>query len=181
MLRPYNGDARVCRVARDEAIEQVGFEEMDAIGNRMALGVAFGDGYGCEGNVGGVDCGATEFLGEGDGDAAGAGADIGDLQAFAGEGLFAAGAAFADGEPVEGDFDDVLGFGAGNQDVGCYFKLEAPKFLFAGEVLRRFAGGAAGEEREEALGVRAGDLLFGMRVEPGAVAAEDMEQQKFRG
>jgi len=63
-----------------EAIEQVGFEEMDAIGNRMALGVAFGDGYGCEGNVGGVDCGATEFLGEGDGNAGGAGADIGDCK-----------------------------------------------------------------------------------------------------
>jgi len=78
---PTTEMARVCRVARGEAIEQVGFEEMDAIGNRMALGVAFGDGYGCEGNVGGVDCGATEFLGEGDGNAGGAGADIGDLQA----------------------------------------------------------------------------------------------------
>ena len=32
--------------------------------------------------------------------------------------------------------DDVFGFGAGNQDVGRYFKLETPEFLFAGEVLR---------------------------------------------
>src|SRR5258705_1745017 len=136
MLRPYNGDARVCRVARGEAIEQVGFEEMDAIGNRMALGVAFGDGYGCEGNVGGVDCGATEFLGEGDGNAGGAGADIGDLQAFADESLFAAGAAFADSEAIEGDFDDVLGFGAGDQDIGSDFKLECPVFLLVAKMPR---------------------------------------------
>src|SRR5258706_15783613 len=102
MLRPYNGDARVCRVARGEAIEQVGFEEMDAIGNRLALGVAFGDGYGCEGNVGGVDCGPTEFLGEGDGNAGGAGADIGDLQALPDERLCAAGGAFAEPEASGG-------------------------------------------------------------------------------
>jgi hypothetical protein len=53
--------------------------------------------------------------------------------------------------------------------------------LFAGEMLRWLAGGAACEERGEALGVRAGDLLFGMRVEPGAVVAEDVEKQEFRG
>src|SRR6266404_6013710 len=181
MLRPYNGDARVCRVARGEAIEQIGFEEMDAIGNRMALGVAFGDGYGCEGNVGGVDCGATEFLGEGDGNAGGAGADIGDLQAFAGERLFAAGAAFADGEAVEGDFDDVLGFGAGDQHVGSDFKLKAPEFLSANEVLRRFASYAAGDECQIAICVRGADFFFRMGVNPGAVATEDVEEQQLRG
>jgi len=46
----------------------------------------------------------------GDGNAGGAGADIGDLQAFAGESLFAA-ARRSRREAVEGDFDDVLGFG----------------------------------------------------------------------
>src|SRR5882672_2856479 len=158
MLRPYNGDARVCRVARGEAIEQVGFEEMDAIGNRMALGVAFGDGYGCEGNVGGVDCGATEFLGEGDGNAGGAGADIGDLQAFADESLFAADAAFADSEAIEGDFDDVLGFGAGDQDIGSDFTLEGPEFGFAGEMLRGVARLAAGDEWEIAICGCRGDM-----------------------
>src|ERR1700674_4587328 len=151
MLRPYNGDARVRRVARGEAIEQIAFEEMDATGDGMAFGVALGDGYGCGGNVGRINCGAGQILRESDGNAGGAGADVGDLQAFAGERLFAAGAAFADGEPVEGDFDDVLGFGAGNQDVGCYFKLEAPKFLFAGEMLRRLASFAAGDECEIAI------------------------------
>jgi len=171
MLRPYNGDL----------VEQVGFKEMDAVGNRMAFAVAFGDGECGRGNIGGVNRCARQFLCKRYGDTAGAGADVGDLQAFAGERLFAAGAAFADGEAVEGDFDDVLGFGAGDQDVGCNFELEAPEFLLAGEVLCWLAGGVASEKREEALGVRIGDLLFGMRVEPGAVAAEDMEQQKFRG
>jgi len=51
------------------------------------------------------------------GDAAGTGADVGDLQAFAGERLFTAGAAFTDGEAVEGDFDDVFRLGAGNQNI----------------------------------------------------------------
>src|SRR6266705_984671 len=99
----------------------------------------------------------------------------------AGEILFAAGAAFAEREAVEGDFDELLGFGAGNQDVRRYFKLEAPEFLFASEMLCWFAGGAACEERGETFGIGAGDLFFGIRVEPSAVATEDVEQQKFRG
>src|ERR1700694_1144225 len=147
----------------------------------MANGVALRDGKGGARDVRGVNRCARQFLCKRYGDAAGAGADIGDLQAFADERLFAPGAAFADREAIERDFDDVLGFGAGNQDVGCYLTLESPEFLFAGEMLRRLAGGAASEEREEVLGVRAGDLLFGMRVEPGAVAAEGVEQQEFRG
>src|SRR6202521_2291340 len=171
MLRPYNGDARVCRRAMDEAIEQIAFEEMDASGDGMASGVAAGDGESRARNIGGVDRCSGQIFREGDGDAAGAGADIGDLQAFAGEGLFAAGAPFADSEAIEGDFDDVLGFGAGNQDVGCYFKLEAPEFLFAGEVLRRLAACATLNQCEEALGVRRGDLLSGCGVNPGASAA----------
>src|SRR5260370_20637873 len=154
---------------------------MNAIGNAMALGVALSDGQGCGRNVGGVDRRGGKFLGESDGDAAGAGADVGDLEAFASEGLFAAGPAFANGEAVEGDFDDVFGFGAGNQDVGRYFKFEAPEFLLAGEVLRRFAVGTSRNQGEVSLGICAGDLLFGMRVEPGTVAAENVEEQKLRG
>src|SRR5260370_27959939 len=154
---------------------------MNAIGNAMAFGVALSDGQGCGRNVGGPDCHGGKFLGESDGDAAGAGADVGDLESFASEGLFAAGPAFANGEAVEGDFDDVFGFGAGNQDVGCYFKFEAPEFLFAGEVLRGFAVGAARNHGEVTLGVRGGDLLFGVRVEPGAAAAENAGGERSRG
>jgi len=89
--------------------------------------------------------------------------------------LFAAGAEFAEGEAVEGDFDEVFGFGAGDEDVGGDFEFEAPEFLLAGEVLGWFTVRAAGDKGEEAIGVGGGELLFGMGVEPGAVAAEDVE------
>ncbi len=70
---------------------------MNAVRNKMARGVAAGDGQRCRGNVGGEDRSSGEVFGQGDGDAAGAGADVGDLQTFTGDGLFAAGAMFADG------------------------------------------------------------------------------------
>src|SRR6266851_5735745 len=90
-------------------------------------------------------CGG-EFFGKGDSDAAGAGADVGDLQTGAGGFLGAAGAKFAERQAIEGDFDEVLGFGAGDQDVGCDLEFEAPEFLLAGEMLRGLACGAAQDE-----------------------------------
>jgi hypothetical protein len=88
---------------------------------------------------------------------------------------------FADGEAIKGDFDEVLGFGAGDQDVGRYFEFEAPEFLFAGEVLGWFACGAAAEEREVKLDGLWCEKFFGVGVEPGAVLAEDMEKEEFGG
>src|SRR5260370_26280568 len=155
MLRHYNRGARVCRAATDEAIEQIAFKQTDASGDGMTGGVALRDGEGGARNIGGVDRCTGQLLRERDRDAAGAGADVGDLQAFAGESLFAAGAEFADRESVERDFDDVLGFGAGNQDVGCDFKFESPEFLFAREMLRRFTIRAAPEDSEIAICFRA--------------------------
>src|SRR6267143_563951 len=116
---------------------------MDAVGDGITGGVALRNGEGGARNVRRVNRCAGQIFREGDGDAAGAGADFGDLQAFAGERLLVAGAAFAEREAVEGDFDEVLGFGAGNQDVRRYFKLEAPEFLFAGEMLCWLAGCAS--------------------------------------
>src|SRR6266481_2377899 len=130
---------------RRYTVQKIAFRETDTVCNVLAFGVAFGDGQGRARNVGGIDRGGGEFLGQGDGDAAGAGADVGDLQAFAGERQFAAGAEFADGEAVKGDFDDVFGFGAGNQDVGRHFKIEAPEFLFAREMLGRLAVRTTGD------------------------------------
>ncbi len=103
------------------------------------------------------------------------------MQAFAGGFLGAAGAEFAEGEAIQDDFDQVLGFGAGNQDVGSYFEFEAPEFLFAGEMLGGLACGAAGDQFEEALRVGVGDNFFRMGVEPGATAVEDVEKKEFRG
>ena len=124
---------------------------MDAVGDGITGGVALRNGEGGARNIGGVNRCAGQFLCKRYGDAAGAGTDIGDLQAFAGASLFAAGAVFADGQAVESNFDDVLGFGAGNQDVRRYFKLEAPEFLFAAEMLGWLAGSAAGDEGEIAI------------------------------
>ena len=123
--------------------KQVGFEEYDAIREAEAGGVALCYGESGGGDISSVDFGVGEFSGQGDGDAAGARADVDDGEAFAGEFWVAAGAEFADGEAVEGDFDEVLGFGAGDEDVGSNFEFEAPEFLFAREVLGGFTGGVA--------------------------------------
>jgi hypothetical protein len=95
--------------------------------------------------------------------------------------LVAAGAEFADGEAVERDFDKVLGFGAGDEDVRSDFEVEAPEFLLTGEVLRGFAGGAATEERKvgfDGLGI---EEFFGVGVEPSAIAAGHVEEEEFGG
>ena len=88
---------------------------------------------------------------------------------------------FVDGQAIESDFDEVFGFGAGDEDVGGDFEFEAPEFLLAGEVLRGFACGAAAEQGEigfEDLGI---EEFFRVGVEPGAVAAGHMEEQEFGG
>jgi len=75
----------------------------------------------------------------------------------------------------------MLGFGAGNQDVGRNFKLEAPEFLFASEMLRWFACGAPSDKLKIFFCVRRGDFLFRMSVKPRAVASKDVEEQKLCG
>jgi hypothetical protein len=93
----------------------------------------------------------------------------------------AAGAEFADDEAIEGYFDEVFGFGAGDEDVGSDFEFQAPEFLLAGEVLRGFAAGAAAEEREISFNGLGIEDFFGVGVEPGAVAAGDVEEEEFGG
>src|SRR5437667_7092031 len=147
---------------------------MDLIGDGVARGVAAGDGERGARNVRGVNPCAGQLFCEGYGNAAGAGANVGDLQALAAECLLVAGANFADGEAVEHDFDDVLGFRAGNQDVRRDFKFEAPEFLFAGEVLRRLASGAAGEQAGKEMYLGIANYFFSMRLVTIAVAAVRM-------
>ncbi len=136
---------------------------------------------GCGRNVGGEDLGGGEFFRKCDGDAAGAGTDVRDGEIFAGEFGRAASFEFADSEAIEGDFDQMFGFGAGNQDVGSDFEIEAPEFLVAGEMLRRFARGATLEESEIGFGGLGVEEFFGVRIEPSAVAAKNVEKEKFGG
>src|SRR5260370_5728517 len=109
---------------------------MNAIGNAMALGVALRDGQGCGRNVGGVDRRGGKFLGESGGDAAGGGADVGDLEAFASEGLFAAGPAFANGEAGWGCFQEVVGCGAVCSEAGMLMQLADTGLMRAGYDVR---------------------------------------------
>ncbi len=62
----------------------------------------------------------------------------------------------------ESNFDEMFGFGAGNQNVRSDFEREAPEFLFAGEMLYGNAGDAAVEKiliRERFFG---GEFGFGV-------------------
>ena len=154
---------------------------MDLSGDGVTHGVAVGDGEGCVRNVGGVNHCAGQFFREGHGDAAGTGAYVGDLQALAGESLFATGAKFADSEAVQRDFDDMFRFRSRDQDVRSDFKFETPEFLLAGEVLSGLTGRPAGNELQKTMGVLWGNFFFRMRVDPGAIPAEDVKQQKLRG
>jgi hypothetical protein len=103
---------RVC--GKGEAREQVGFEEGDAIreaeADRIALGYRQGGGR----DVGGENLGGGKFFGQCDGDATGPSANVHDGEIFAGEFGRATGAEFPDSETIEGDFDEVFGFGAGD-------------------------------------------------------------------
>src|SRR5450755_1889210 len=141
----------------------------------MASGISARDRESCGRNIGGVDGCAGEFLGERDGDTSRAGADVGDYETVAGGFLRAAGAELTQGEAIERDFDEVFCFRAWNEDVPSDFKIEAPEFLFAGEMLRWFAIGAASEQRLECVNVRGIHGFFGMGVEPGAIALENVE------
>jgi len=91
------------------------------------------------------------------------------------------GAEITQRETVESDFDEVLGFGARDEDVWSDEKFEAPEFLFAGEVLGRFAAGAALKQSEIIFGDGGGKDFFGMREEPGAFAAGGVEKEEFGG
>ena len=57
--------------------EEVGLEEVYAVGDLVGFGVAAGDGEGLGGDVDGGDIGLWEMDGEGYGEDAGAGADVG--------------------------------------------------------------------------------------------------------
>ena len=100
----------------------------------MAGGVGCGD---CErggGDVDGGDVGVGEMVGERDGDGSRAGANVENPEARGGV------------EFGEDGFDEVFGFGAGDEDGGGDVEGEAVEFLLAGDVLDGLVGEAAGDE-----------------------------------
>jgi len=139
---------------RAEGFEPVGFEEVDALGKAVTGGVAAGDVESRFRNIGGVNGGRGKFLRQRDGDAAGARADVDQRDAFTRSAGRAAGPNLADREAVKGDFDEMLGFRARNQDLRRDLEFEPPEFLFASEVLRGLARRPPGNQREIRLGDR---------------------------
>ncbi len=75
----------------------------------------------------------------------------------------------------------MLGFGAGNQDVGRDFEGKAPEFLFPGEVLYWDTGDAAAEERLIRVDFFRSELGFGMGIKVGAFAMCGVEEKQLRG
>jgi hypothetical protein len=79
---------------------------------------------------------------------------------------------------VQDGFDEELGFGAGDEGVAGDAEREAVELLRADEVLQGLLGGAAGDEGAEGRENRGGELVVGVRDEPGAVAEEDVREQR---
>lgn len=81
--------------------------------------------------------------------------------------------------PVEDGFDEVFGFGAGDEDVRGDAEGEAEEFLRAGDVLERLLGGSAGDEGAEGFEVFGREIVFGVREEPGPVVMEGVGEKGF--
>ena len=141
-------DDEVERRRRLKRIEQVGFQKADAIGDAVALRVALRDRERSGRNIRGNEICGREFFRQRDGDAAGTGSDVGDLQPGAICFLRAASAELANREAIQRNFDNVLGFRPGNKNVGRDLKFQAPEFLLAGEMLCGFACGPARQQRK---------------------------------
>ena len=121
-------------LAGRERVEEIGFEEADAVGYVVGLGIGLGDLQGFGGEVEGGDVGLREVDGQGDCDGSGAGAYVGDAY-----GLVVR-------EALEDGFDEVLGLGARDEDGGSDLKSETVELLLAGDVLDGFVLEAAGDE-----------------------------------
>jgi hypothetical protein len=125
--------------------------------------------------------GGREFFRQGDGDTAGACANVDDGEIFSGELGWTAGADFADSEAIEGDFEEMFGFGARDEGVRSDLEVETPEFLMAGEVLGGFAGGAAADQGEVSFSSLRVQEFFGVGVEPGAIATGNVEEEDLGG
>jgi hypothetical protein len=83
------------------------------------------------------------------------------------------------GEPVEDGFDEEFGFGARDEGVAGDAEVVAVELLDAGEVLKRFVSGAARDDEAEGVGVLGVELGFGVSEEPGAVADEEVGEERL--
>src|SRR5208283_4132878 len=159
-----------------EGLKKVGLKKTNTVCETETSGVAASYIESGGGDVRGIDGGVGKFLGQGDGDAAGAGADIHEGDAVSGKTRRAAGVECTEGEAIERNLDEMFGFGAWNQNVRRNFEFEAPELLLTGEVLRGLTVRAALNEREKTAGGFGGENFFRMRIEPGAITGGDIKE-----
>ena len=81
------------------------------------------------------------------------------------------------GSPGEDGFDEMLGFGAGDEDVWADAEGEAEELLLAGEMLERDVGGAFCCEGLVGGELGWGDFGFSMGEEVGAGLVEDVGEE----
>ena len=79
---------------------------------------------------------------------------------------------------MEDGFDEELGLGTGDEGVGGDAEVEAVELMGADEVLDGLLGGAAGDEGAEGGDDGGGEFVFRVRDEPGAVAEEDVREER---
>jgi hypothetical protein len=155
--------------------EEIALEEADARVDAEAAGVVAGDGEGRGRDVDGSDVGVLEDGGESNGDGTGTSAYVGNAEVRASFGLGIG----LSVRPVEDGFDEVLGLGARNEDVGGDAEGEAEELLRSGEMLERFLLSAAGDDGAEGVEVKCGKVVVGMGEQPGTVSMEDVREQGF--
>ena len=142
----------------------------------MPFGIATSHFKGGAGNVQGEkDCARERFC-QGNGNAPGAGAHIGNAQSFAAKRLTPSSTNFTSRQAFQSNFDDVFSLRARDQDIRRDFEFEAPEFLFAGQMLGRFTRRATTNERGIVLGIHQRYFFFGMGIHPCAIAAQNMKQ-----
>jgi hypothetical protein len=111
------------------------------------------------------------MVSEGNGDGAGADADVGYARRLKA------------GGKLEDFLDQVLGFRAGNKDIGRDAKEQAVELGLAGDVLDGLAPVAALEQLGITAGFAGGELFLGVGHEPDFVfawrGAQDVKQQGF--
>lgn len=147
--------------------EQVRFNEADPVGDIVAGGVLAGNGQCESGDVEGGNCCSFEFTCQCDGDGSGAGPDVGDVERG------------VERDALEQGFDEVLGLGAGDEDVGRDAEGESVEFLFADDVLNRFVASSASEPLVVG-GLLAGrEFGAGVGEEKSAILADEAQEQQL--
>ncbi len=133
----------------------------------MGLGVLHRHGQGGAEQVGGHHRGQRAFAGDGQGDGAAAGAQVGDARHVLGR------------QPCQCLFHQQLGLRARYQGGDVDLQVQGPEAAAAGEVGQRVAFGSALQQQFEALAGVVVHRVGGVGEQPGAVHAQHVQQQLF--